>query len=202
MSQLLRLTRAQRTAIFAGGAPRIAFPGTQPPDIEAGQVIPLSTNVSLTIRGTTRGKKGEHILVYSVRDDRPNLLRRRPPAHSPQGADEGPLDAEAIARAARESAYTTTSHGALTDAGEAVEPEYQDKLTRESRARWAAEQSTERLEQQARQGARKLGAQLRDLAIEIVRNGGDPVAFLAGVQRLIREEGRRQAELRACRREQ
>jgi hypothetical protein len=80
----MKLKLEEAKAILAGHHPEIVREGTCP--FEKGEVISLRTlqsrqgpvpQVSITITAIRRGKKGEHMPEYSVRDDRGTYLRHR-----------------------------------------------------------------------------------------------------------------------------
>lgn len=79
----MKLTKAERSAILAGEHPQILRAEDSCP-FEKGDVITLKEigtyqgpipHVSITILGIARGKKGEWIAEYSVRDERGLYLR-------------------------------------------------------------------------------------------------------------------------------
>ena len=175
----MELTREQRDRIRAGGAPRLTFPGDEPCPLEPGTEIVIASNLSIRIERIRRTKKGEHIAFYTIRDFRVQLMRRVPPMHSPPDLDELgypiPHDKEAIARARVEGAITSSPALAVPgDAGEVVPGEYQNVVRMSSRSKWAEHQATERAEQQMRDAARRVTAQIRDNLVTMARQGVDP----------------------------
>jgi hypothetical protein len=191
----MKLTREQRFLLMRGTCPRLAFPADKPLDVEKGSVVKLSKQVEIVITGITRTKKGEKTLEYVLRDLRPNLLRRTPQVHQPETDSEGyvrpPQDAD-IEAARLDSSYTHSPHGAISDAGEAVPEVDQAKLTIAARSRWA--QKTDRAEERAREDAKRLAAQIRDILVTQARSGVDSTPFLADLQRLAREQMDEEAE--------
>ena len=136
----LRLTREQRSALFARETPRIAGDGVCP--VKPGDVVRLSSKVSLLVLQVRRPKAGGWSLQYELRDtrDRVLILRRTPRIENPdlirrsfdQHGFPVPLDAEEQERAALESAYTTMPTS-LSDAGEAVDPRELEAINRRRR---------------------------------------------------------------------
>jgi hypothetical protein len=72
-----------RRAILAGRRPQLIWPGNEPCPVRKGEQIGLVflrseygpvPQVSITIVALRRGKKGEYIATYSIRDDRPLYL--------------------------------------------------------------------------------------------------------------------------------
>lgn len=73
-------------AILVGEHPALTWSGKKPCPVKKGDQIGLVwqkthfgpvAQVSITILAVRRGKKGEHLAEYSVRDDRPLYMRRR-----------------------------------------------------------------------------------------------------------------------------
>lgn len=131
----LTLNRKQRERLFAGEGVRIEGEGRCP--VGKGDVVRLSARVSLEVTGHRPRRGGGWVLQYKLLDSRqaPRLLRRVP-SISPDGFEAFRAGAEptadVIEAAAVESAYTSTSSGAITDAGEAVDPATQAIYTREA----------------------------------------------------------------------
>lgn len=121
----MRLEPAERKAILAGGRPSIIRTADRCP-FELGDVIALRSlrsldgpipQVAITIVGWRRGKKGEWIARYSIRDDRPLYLgkglrytRVRSESIDPE-ADV--LDPKALKRFAEEGHLKTMLRGAF-----------------------------------------------------------------------------------------
>lgn len=139
------LTQEQRSAIFAGGSPRITMPAGEFP-FEPGEVydIPGTLNISLGIIGIAEGE-GQDVLIYRVIDTRSRLLRA-----SPHGVDfdsirrsydstgvPSPLeDAAAVSQAAEESAYTSSPGAAVKGEPEAIHrAAYEDVVARKRQKR-------------------------------------------------------------------
>lgn len=134
------LTAAQRSALFAGGTPRITIPSGECP-FEPGDVydVPGTRNLSLGIIGLAEGD-GTDVLIYSVFDQRPRLLRAS--VHSvdfdsirrsmdSRGVPTPLEDAAAVADAAEESAYTTSPGASLKGEPEAIgRAEHEELISR------------------------------------------------------------------------
>lgn len=80
--------------------------------------------------------------------------------------------------------YVSTAVRAIDDA-ESVPSVFQNVLTLEAHSRHATRRAEDAKEEHAEEQARQLARQLRDVAVAIHRAGGNPVEFLAGVQREI-----------------
>lgn len=85
--------------------------------------------------------------------------------------------------------YTHDDRQALDEEPEAIDERAQEEITIASRARFAEHQKRDRAEEMARRDARRVGAKIRQAAIQIARNGGDPTAFLADLERKLAEAG-------------
>lgn len=132
-------TREQRKQLFdhrAGGPPPITGEGVCP--FEPGRSYPLSNKLTLRVLEVLRRRKGGWSLRYELIDrrDPPKLLKRTPRAQDfdaiRRGFDEHgfptPLTPDAERQAAKESAYDSRP-GSLSDAGEAVDDETQDRFS-------------------------------------------------------------------------
>lgn len=124
----LRLTRAQRKALFAGEHPRITVPETW--DWIGGE-YKLSSKVSLQLVGVQKDGK-ERVLLYVVADHRPRLLRARTrSAGYEEGLREDLTGAELV-KASEASAYTHSPGAALRGTGEEVSRADQERFKKES----------------------------------------------------------------------
>ena len=144
---VFRLDRRQRQALFSGETPRITVPAGECP-FEPGDVydVPGTRNLSIGIVGVAEGQ-GQDVLVYTVFDQRPRLLRanvhsvdfdsiRR--SYDSKGVPKPMEDAAAVAQAAEESAYTTSPGASLRGEPEAIgkgQQEEQNQLRRDKRER-------------------------------------------------------------------
>lgn len=174
-----------------GTCPRIAFPIKDAEQLKQGQIVKLSKQVEIEITGLNRTKKGELQVDYLLRDQRPTLLRRTPQVHTPESDSEGyvPIDNPADIEAARlDSSYTHSPVGAIEDAGEAVPEVDQKLLSLQARSKWAERKATDKAEQQAREDARRLAAQIRDILLTQARSGVDSSPFLAELQRIAEQQ--------------
>lgn len=133
----LRLTRAQRKALFAGEHPRITVTENWAEEwrerIEP-CAIKLSSKVSLKVSGIHEGDDGQLVALYLVRDDRPRLLRARTrSAGYEEGLREDLTGAELV-KASEASAYTHSPGAALRGSGEEVSRADQERYAKESNA--------------------------------------------------------------------
>lgn len=124
----LRLTRAQRKALFAGEHPRIGWPKNR--EYSWPQVHQLSSKVSIEIVGCERVNEGDWNLHYVVKDDRPRLLRAR--TRSAAVEQEDHLEGRDLRKASEESAYTSNPGASLRGTGEEVSREEQERFAKES----------------------------------------------------------------------
>lgn len=130
-----KLTQAQRSQIFNGRHARLTFPGDKPCPVAPGFTYALSSNVRIeVIEVHQRGSKRRFWdVLYVIRDDRPQYVRRLPPVHDPiREARRGAPTAEEIRSAGRESAITSSEADAITDAGEVVDEISQRRYTRDA----------------------------------------------------------------------
>lgn len=177
-----RLTPDERAAIFAGEHPRLERPPDEP-ELDVGAVVELSTNVTITITQKGRNKRNLIQYRYTVADqrlDRPRLLRQTPPAHRSEHDEEDrlrPLTPALEARAAEESAYTSSRISAMPNEPENMDPPR--ALAAQARLRRA--KSSERSEELAKRQARSINESVRDVLIQRARLGlpGDSPGLLA-----------------------
>jgi hypothetical protein len=178
----LRLTREVRARLFAGETPAIT--GSGPCAAEAGKTYALSPCVDIRILAVRRHRRGGWVLSYEIHDRRdvPRLLLRAPgigdsdfeairESFDEYGYPEEPT-ADVLARAARESAYTSrASMSAITDAGEAIDERTQTKYTEEAR-------TIDGLREQRRRERWELARQLVSLEQEAATRGVDITSHL------------------------
>lgn len=128
----------------------------------------------ITVKDVKRHKDGSWRVRFHVADRRQKIrmVRRTPPAHG-QGDPE---------TAREESAYTSTPTQAV-DHLEAVDDESLDRLTTESRERWAEHMKDERAAEMASRDAKRLYARLKKLVADVAVAGGDPTPILARLSR-------------------
>lgn len=136
------LNRAQKAKLAAGECPGIVGKGECP--VGKDTIIEVKAGLTLRVVAVDRPDPVTWRLRYEVRDRRDpvRLLRRTPPVVPPR-KDEHP-DAEAVKRAARESAYTSSHRSAVDDAGEAVDEKTQEGFTKDARERFRADLEAER----------------------------------------------------------
>jgi hypothetical protein len=115
----VKLTRQQRALLFAGECPRFTYPGAQPCPVAVGHVEVLSAHVRLEVTGIRRTAKGEHVLTYTLHNNRLGqrfLAVQDGQSHPEQYAHSG-------------------GSGVDPEAGEAVDGFTQKRITREAHAR-------------------------------------------------------------------
>jgi hypothetical protein len=125
----LPLTRAQRKALFAGEHPRITVLPTIEPAPE--ERIALSTKVEIVVVGL-EDPEGDRVLLYTLADHRPRLLRAR--THS-AGYEEGLRDdlvGAELVKASEASGYTHSPGAALRGSGEEVSRADQERFKKQS----------------------------------------------------------------------
>ena len=132
----MKLTRDERAALFHREVPRIT---REAKPCDAGIVIVLSPKLSIEVTAVIRTKAKLWRVDYAIRDDRPHLLRRVPTTDRPRKDSQGRVlePDENFARV--DSSYTTTSHLAVPDAGEAVDDVTLDAFTKRARETEAQE---------------------------------------------------------------
>jgi len=124
----LALTRQQRKALFAGEHPRITVP-------EALELVPegrlsLSTKVELVVVGV-EDPEGERVLLYTVADHRPRLLRARTRSAGYEEGLRDDLTGAELIRASEASAYTNSPGAALRGSAEEVSRAEQERFKKE-----------------------------------------------------------------------
>lgn len=130
----LRLTRAQRKALFAGEHPRIALSKAE---VDRIGVLPreakLSSKVVLKFTGVEASPE-EVNLLYVVKDDRPRLLRARTRSAGYEEGLRNDLTGAELVKASEASAYTHSPGAALRGSGEEVSRADQERYAKESNA--------------------------------------------------------------------
>jgi hypothetical protein len=118
-AQGMKLTADQRAALYSGKAPKITFPGADPCPVAPGHIEALSTQVWLEVTEVRRTAKGDHVLVYTLYNNR---IGQRFLA-----VQAGQIQPEQYAH----------SGGSSIDpeAGEAVDEQTQARLTQQARER-------------------------------------------------------------------
>jgi hypothetical protein len=127
----VRLTREERSALFHREIPRIT---RERKPCDPGIVIPLSAKLSIEVTAVVRTKAKLWRVDYTIRDDRPHLLRRVPTTDRPRKDLNGRVIEPDASFARIDSSYTTTEHLAVPDAGEAVDDVTLDRFTQRARA--------------------------------------------------------------------
>lgn len=115
----MKLTREQRSSLFAGDPVKLTFPGGTPCPVEVGHVEVLSAHVWLEVTGVRRSSKGEHVLIYTLSNNRLGqrfLAAQDGQAHPEQYAHSG-------------------GSGIDPEAGEAVDEFTQRKITEAAKVR-------------------------------------------------------------------
>lgn len=187
----MRLTRTQRARFFAGEAPGIT--GTGPCPVAEGDVVVLSTLMSFRVTRVRRQKTGGWSLNYEVLDRRDPVrnLRRTPPRMNEGGYKEisesyrqtgmaPEPTAEAIRKAAQESAYTNFDD--YCNAGGGVDEETQKRLSMEGeQGKVARKAETER-----RLRERPLQDQLAVAIMQAQEAGVDTRRYEAAIGQTVR----------------
>lgn len=125
----LSLTRQQRKALFAGEHPRITVPLDTLVPREAR--VKLSTKVEIVVVGL-EDPEGERVLLYTLADHRPRLLRARTrSAGYEEGLRDDLVGAELI-KASEASGYTHSPGAALRGSGEEVSRADQERFKKQS----------------------------------------------------------------------
>jgi hypothetical protein len=123
-----------------------------------------ATAPELSVRILSVSRRGK--VSYVVRDDRPRLLARQAGQIHPEQ-------------------YTSVPAKAISEAGEAVPPDYQDLLVIDARRRFAQQEDRQRI---ANRQATQLALKLRRLVAEGARHGVDLTPRLAGMVREAEQE--------------
>ena len=117
------------------------------------------------------------------------LLRSAPPAHADH-EEQTDLDAAAIKKAAAESAYTSSQHGALPNEPESVGPDWEDKHKAEREAKRQAERrkamTVEKHDQEVDRAAdtlKRVGKSLGRNGVDLTDTLSDLYAKLAAAQK-------------------
>ncbi len=172
------LTTEERAAIFRGDHPQIVRePGDELPEL--GRSYELSDLVSVTFTHEGRNKRSEvkyRYRVFDQRGDRPHLLRQNPPAHRSEHDEEDrlhPLTPALEAKAAEESAYTTSKLSAVPNEPEATSDQHRRALAATGRLARAEAIDRERAEEQAKAQARSINESVRDVLMGRARLGLD-----------------------------
>ena len=108
------------------------------------------------------------------------LLRSAPPAHADH-EEQTDLDAAAIKKAAAESAYTSSQHGALPNEPESVGPDWEDKGRAKREKDRLDERKAAMSEAMLEMEAKKLAARAKQVVLERGRKGEDLTHLLADV---------------------
>lgn len=117
----MKLTRQQRQEFTHGKYPRLAGEGPCPVEVDA--VLPVAKDFTIRVTGIRWLKGGKWVLDYAVSDQRPNLLRRTPPAGQARSDDRGeplPTTASEIEYARIDGTYTSSPAMAVPGEPEAV----------------------------------------------------------------------------------
>lgn len=153
-----------------------------------GDEIRLSPKLTIRVLQVIPRRGGGWQLRYELNDRRDpvRMLRRTPPVVVPEGPGSAPTE-NAIKSAAQESSYTGSPHGAITDAGEAVDEVTQKRFTKEAETGFEAQLERERRECKAR----RLDERLRAVERLAAAKGIDVSGHLAAVERRIESAERK-----------
>lgn len=183
--------RGHRWAL-ARGAHVVTYPADHPCPVSKGERFTISGAVlvveSIAQKLHTRPPVWQ-VTFSRIEADRPNLLRATPPARARRTPYDD-LDADAVRRAAIDSAYTTSPVAAMSQEPESVGPDWRD--TR------APERELERQEARRARMAQTAGedevdraaARLKQVGRERLRAGHDVADLLADVMARLAREGR------------
>jgi hypothetical protein len=130
----LSLTRQQRKALFAGEHPRILRSTRAFDELDwvVGRAFALSSKVSLVASGALQEEADQWLLLYTVKDDRPRLLRARTrSAGYEEGLRDDLVGAELV-KASEASGYTHSPGAALRGSGEEVSRADQERFKKQS----------------------------------------------------------------------
>lgn len=176
----MKLTLEERSGILHADYPRLV---RDKKPCEVGTTITVSAQVTLEVEALRRTRKGAWVVHYRVIDERPTLMRRVPPIHAGKRGELDAPNATDIARAHVDSSYTHSRHAAVSDGGEVVPAEYQNVLVVQARSRFVQHQELSAREQRAEQQVKHAYHQMRDVALNLVRQGDDHTSLLATVHR-------------------
>lgn len=136
----MKLTKQQRSELFAGRTPKITLPGDKPCPVQSGYVHALSANVKIVVVGVNKDRHGDHSLVYALHDARERYLARQDGRTHPEQ-------------------YASSNVGGIDhEAGRAIDAATQEEYSKEGRAR-------DRLRQEAKHEARKALSRSQRLAL-------------------------------------
>jgi hypothetical protein len=127
----LSLTRQQRKALFAGEHPRILRPTVFLDTWIMGQEYRLSAKVALVASGAQQEDNDLWLLLYTVRDERPRLLRARTRSAGYEEGLRDDLTGAELVKASEASAYTHSPGAALRGSGEEVSRADQERFKKQ-----------------------------------------------------------------------
>lgn len=126
------LTREEKRRIAKGEAGLLVRP--LEPGWKAGDRLPVAQNLTIEVTGV-RWSRQSYLTTFSVQDFRPLFVRRAVPVFDPPALDEHgepiPPTELAIAEARIDGNYTRDAGRGVSGAGEAVDPETQERITAE-----------------------------------------------------------------------
>lgn len=185
------VTRDFRERVLAGERPGLIFDGNEDCPLEVGQLVELTSNVSIAVTRITKTKGGDHRCRYTVQDFRETLMRRTPPMYEPPETDEFgyPIKPtkEAIAAASIDGNYTQDPSQAVPAGAPEVDIEYRRVLGTRARTRSAERKRKEQPMQEGDEDVRRLTSEMRELAKRAVKMGVDPAVALAPIARQIEQ---------------
>lgn len=165
------ISAAIRDRLLRGEDPALTWPGDQPCPVEKGQEIVLIylrslggpvAQVSVTITALRRGKKGEHMADYRMRDDRSLYLRAR-------------------------RGYTRVREDSLDPDAPILDEATMKAFNARSRLRKAERKRKNDPDREAREDIRLLNAEMRELGKRAVKMGVDVAVVLGPVARAIEQ---------------
>ncbi len=121
------------------------------------------------------------------------LLRSAPPAHADH-EEQTELDAAAIKKAAAESAYTSSQHGALPNEPESVGPDWEDTGKGQREIRRQAARAALKAEETSRVELRRFKARAAQVMLASGRCGRDLTPLLEDIFARLETEEREAQE--------
>ncbi|HEV2791773.1 MAG TPA: hypothetical protein VGV69_10780 [Solirubrobacterales bacterium] len=164
------LTREERRRIAKGEAGVLARP--LEPGWKVGDRLPVARNLTIEVTGV-RWRRESYLTTFSVQDFRPLFVRRAVPVFDPPALDEHgepiPPNEKAIADARLDGNYTRDAARGVAGAGEAVDLETQERISREGLRNYNLVHQAE----VAKREIRSLTATLKRVRGEALKKGID-----------------------------
>lgn len=183
------LSSTHRRRILDRQHPHISLTPEQAAAVEPGRIIIEPWRVWLEVHGAKRDKKAGWHLDYTIRDDRPRLMRRNPHAGDIRASVDifgvpRRVSEQDAAAAAEASHYTQSIARAVAREGEEVVPvAYQNLLTKMAHRKWGDYERNERSTEVAEKQFKQLERRIRTMGGEAARLGIDLTPQLVGMVR-------------------